>query len=66
MVETLQDLVGLTFEVDVDIADISELAKTDNLRIYSNQMIVDCQHDMTRLNVIYDAKTKVILTVDYG
>ena len=66
MIETLQDLVGLTYEVDVDDDDIEKLAGTDNLRIYSNQMIVDCQHDMTRLNVRYDHETKEILTVDYG
>ena len=66
MVETLQDLVGLTYEADVNDDDIEKLAGTDNLRIYSNQMIVDCQHDMTRLNVIYDHETKEILTVDYG
>ncbi len=66
MVETVQDLVGLTYEVDVDEQEILRLAGTDNVRIYSNQMGVTMDFVATRLNIIYDHETKEILSVDYG
>ena len=66
MVEILQDLIGLTYEVDVVEQEILRLAGTNDVRIYSNQMMVTTDFIETRLNVIYDHKTKEILSVTYG
>ena len=66
MVETLQDLVGLTYDTDIDQQEILRLAETENVRIYSTQMMVTADFKPKRLNVIYDHTTKKIQTVDYG
>jgi len=64
--ETLEEIIGLVYEVDIDAEEIRQLTGTDNLRIYSTEMGVTMDFDMTRINVIYDAETKKILEITNG
>lgn len=66
MVQLLHDTVGMLFETEVTEEMINDLASSNNVRIFSNEMVITMDYYSDRVNVIYDEKTKRILEVYNG
>ena len=62
---TFDDVAGAD-EAKMELEEIIEFLKTDNVRIYSTEMPTLTDYDETRIKVCYDATTLKIITVANG